>query len=91
MSEESAVPSRCDGEAAAWFEEYAYLHGTGAVLDLMGRNQAIGVLNSVNPLPGNGGMVGEASVILMDDDLAQPILDVFLQRRQLLVQPESQQ
>ena len=28
-------------------------------------------------LPGNGGMIGEASVILMDDDLAQPILDVY--------------
>lgn len=28
-------------------------------------------------LPGNGGMIGEASVILMDDELAQPILDIF--------------
>jgi LCP family protein required for cell wall assembly len=28
-------------------------------------------------LPGNGGMVGAASVILMDEELAQPILDVF--------------
>lgn len=33
------------------------LNGTGSVLDLMGRNQAIGVLTSVNPLPGNGGTV----------------------------------
>jgi LCP family protein required for cell wall assembly len=28
-------------------------------------------------LPGSGSMIGEASVILMDDDAAQPILDVF--------------
>ena len=33
------------------------LNGTGSVLDLMGRNQAIGALTSVNPLPGNGGTV----------------------------------
>jgi autotransporter-associated beta strand protein len=33
------------------------LNGTNAVLDLMGRNQAIGALTSVNPLPGNGGTV----------------------------------
>jgi LCP family protein required for cell wall assembly len=28
-------------------------------------------------LPGNGGMIGEASVILMDDVAAQPFLDIF--------------
>jgi autotransporter-associated beta strand protein len=42
------------------------LNGTGSVLDLMGRNQAIGALTSVNPLPGNGGTVqntGAAAVL----------------------------
>ena len=43
-------------------------------------------------LPGNGGMIGEASVILMDDDAAQPYLDIFrgfgntLQPRQVTVE-----
>lgn len=33
------------------------LNGTTAVLDLMGQNQVIGALTSINPLPGNGGTV----------------------------------
>ncbi len=38
------------------------LNGTGSVLDLMGRNQAIGALTSINPLPGNGGTVQNTGV-----------------------------
>ena len=51
------------------------------VQELIDLAQAFADFNPENlqrtALPGNGGTVGEASVILIDEDAAQPVLDVF--------------
>lgn len=51
------------------------------VQELLDLGQAFADFNPENlqrtALPGNGGTIGEASVILMDEDLAQPLLDIF--------------
>ena len=52
-----------------------------SVKELIHLGESFGNFDPTNlqrfPLPGNGGVVGEASVVLIDDALAQPKLDIF--------------